>query len=256
MSTDDTLSEQARAYNTPDFTLRMPDLARLGETIPLRVGETVPDFEAELLEGGTFRLHDSRGREDVVLMVGSITSPMCAIQVPFMNELAKTFRDQGVGFYLLYAKESHPGERYPHHTSAEQKRTHAGDLRQQEDVQFPILVDSLDGRVHRQLGPWPTSLFVMRRDGLLVYRATIADPTELRGFLTQLVASRALDSDPDRVPHVGYAERLIEYEPEEEAHFRVYERAGPKAFEDYWQAFPALRGRWPSAGSRTKRPSP
>ena len=28
-------------------------------------------------------------------------------------------------------------------------------------------------------------------------------------------------------------------------HYRVYERAGPKAFEDIWRVYPALRDHWP-----------
>lgn len=238
----------ARAYNTPDFTLRMPDLSKLGETLPIRVGEVVPSFEAARLEGGKYTFSAGLLQHDIVLMMGSITSPMCAMHLPAMNDLATSFAPLGIDCYLLYTKESHPGERYPHHVSFDQKLAYAQDLRRLEGVRFPILVDALDGRVHRLLGPWPTSLFVIRRDGVLVYRATIADPRELAVFLDQLVAARALAVDADRIPHVGYAERLIEYTPDENAHYRVYERAGPKAFEDYWRAFPHLRDRWPRSG--------
>ena len=239
--------DQARAYNTPEFSLKLPDVSRLGETLPARVGEPAPDFTALTLDGQTLGLRDVLATHHLVLMTGSITSPMCAINVPAMNRLHADYRDAGVAFCLLYTKESHPGERYPHHTSLEQKLAHARDLQRLEGVAFPILVDDLDGAIHRRYGPWPTALFVVHRDGRLVYRSTIADPRDLRLYLEDLVAADPLAANPERVPHITYSERIVEHAPDEAAHYRVYERAGAKAFEDYWQAFPALRDRWPTA---------
>ena len=37
------MADQAKAYNTPDFRIKLPDPARLGETIPVRVGEMALD---------------------------------------------------------------------------------------------------------------------------------------------------------------------------------------------------------------------
>lgn len=239
------MNEDARTYNTPDFALRVPDMERLGATMPVRVGVMAPDFEAPTVEGRVIRLQDLRGKRHVVLMMGSITSPMCVIAIPAMNRLYGELGGQGIDFYLVYTKESHPGERYPHHTSLDQKVAHARDLQRLEGVRFPILVDSLDGRIHRSYGPWPTSLFVIHRDGRLVYRSTMASPGELEQYLEELIASDSLTVSSERVPHLGYAERLVEHEAEQEAHRRVYARAGPKAFEDYWKVFPALRDRWP-----------
>jgi len=239
------MTEQEQAYNTPDFRIKLPDPTRLGETIPVRVGEMAPEFEAPVLDGQVVRLRDLRGQRHVVLMMGSITSPMCAIAMPGMNQLHNDFNRRDVNFYLVYVKESHPGEHYPHHTSLEQKLSHARDFRKLENVKFPILVDSLEGTIHRSYGPWPTSLFVIHRDGRLVYRSTIADPNEARQYLEELVASDRLTVNPNRVPHTCYSERLIEHDPDQAEHRRVYGRAGPKAFEDFWKLFPAQRGRWP-----------
>ena len=241
------MNDQARAYNKPDFSIQLPDLARLGETLPARVGEPAPEFEAPTVDGSTVRLADALGQRHVVLMMGSITSPVCAYHVPAVNALHGELAGRGVDFYLVYTRESHPGERYPHHTSFEQKLAHARDLQRLEDVRFPILVDSLEGTIHRAYGPWPTSLFVVHRDGRLVFRSTIADPADLRGYLLDLLAADRLTADARRVPHVSYSERLVEHDADEAVHQRVYERAGPKAFEDYWRFFPAHRDRWPRA---------
>jgi hypothetical protein len=239
------MDERERSYNTPDFKIKLPESDRLGETIPVRVGAMAPEFEAPILDGPVVRLGDLRAQGHVVLMMGSITSPMCAIAVPGMNRLHSKLSGKGVSIYLIYVKESHPGEHYPHHTSLEQKTEHARQLRRLENIEFPILVDSLDGAIHRSYGPWPTSIFVINRDGRLFFRSTITDPHEVELYLEELVQSDAITQNPDRVPHLSYSERLIEHDPDREIHRRVYDRAGPKAYEDVWNAFPTMRGRWP-----------
>ena len=39
----------------------------------------------------------------------------------------------------------------------EQKLSYARDLKRLENVQLPILVDHLDGRIHRSYGTWPNA---------------------------------------------------------------------------------------------------
>lgn len=245
-----------RAYNTPDFEL--PRNTRVGASLEAKIGDLAPDFEALMLDGATVRLSDLRQNGHVVLMMGSITSPMCAIHVPAMNRLHADFSPRGVAFFLVYVRESHPAERYPHHASIEQKLAYARDLQRLENIRFPILVDSLDGAIHRVYGLSPAALFVVHRDGRLLYRSTIANPSDLDIYLEQVTAwDQELAASPGRRPHTTYSERLIEHEVDEAAHHRVYERAGPKAFEDYWRIFPAMRGVWPRAvdGGQTQRSS-
>jgi hypothetical protein len=109
---------------------------------------------------------------------------------------------------------------------------------------LPILVDSLDGKIHRSYGSWPNALFVIHQDGRLVYRSNIANDRELRQFLEDLLAADRLAAE-GRVLHAQYSERLVGHEADQATHRRVYERAGTKAFEDYWQRRPENRNRWP-----------
>ncbi|HEX9878900.1 MAG TPA: redoxin domain-containing protein [Candidatus Binatia bacterium] len=239
------MTDQASQYNTPDFKIKLPEADRLGETIPVRVGAMAPEFEARDLDEKVLCLKDLRAKGHVVLMMGSITSPMCAIAIPGMNRMHAELSAKGVGIYLVYVKESHPGENFPHHTSFEQKVRHARELQRLEGIKFPIIVDSLEGTIHRSYGPWPTSVFVIHRDGRLFFRSTITDTREVAQFLNDLLESDRITVNPDRVPHLSYSERLIEHDPDQEIHRRVYSRAGQKAFEDFWNLFPALRRRWP-----------
>ena len=212
--------------------------------MPAKVGVAAPDFEASTVDGAVVRLSDFRGRRHVVLMTGAVTSPMCAFEVPAFNQLQKDFDGKGVSFFLLYTRESHPAENYEAHRSFEQKLTYARDLKRMENVQVPILVDHLDGRIHRAYGVWPNALFVIHKDGRLIFRSNMANHRELEQFLCDLLAAEKAAAD-GRVMHLQYSERVIAHEADQATHRRVYERAGAKAFEDYWAKRPQNRNRWP-----------
>ena len=238
------MTEEERTYNTPDFIFGAAAPANPGETLPAKVGFEAPDLEARTLEGEVVRLRDFKDKRHVVMTTGAVTSPMCAHEIPAFNRLRDEFEKHGISFFFLYTRESHPAENYPHHTSYEQKVAHARDLKRLEDVHVPILVDDLAGTIHRAYGPWPNALFVIHRDGRLVYRCNMMNSPELQQFLEDLVNADRLVVEGIMV-HTEYSERVVGHEAEQKVHHRVYERAGPKAFEDYWKVRPHLRNRWP-----------
>jgi len=238
------MTEEERAYNVQEFAVSESPPANPGDTMPARIGALAPDFEAPALDGAIVHLSDFRGKCHVVIMTGAVTSPMCAFEIPPLNQLHEEFGSLGVTFFLLYTRESHPAERYPSHSSWEQKLAHARDLKRLEDVRFPIVVDSVDGKIHRSYGTWPNALFVVHKDGRLVYRSNMANHRELRQFLEDLLAADRLAAE-GRMLHAQYSERLVGHEADQATHRRVYERAGPKASEDYWSKRPQFRGRWP-----------
>jgi peroxiredoxin len=237
------MTDEERSYNSEEFTVASTP-ANPGETMPAKVGLPAPEFEAQALHGGMVRLSDFRGKRHVVMMTGAVTSPMCAFEVPPFNQLQAEFEAKGVSFFLLYTRESHPAENYPAHQTFEQKVAYARDLKSLEDVRFPVLVDSLDGSIHRAYGVWPNALFVIHKDGRLIFRSNMANDRELRQFLNDLIAAEKAAAE-GRVVHLQYSERVVPHEADQATHRRVYERAGPKAFEDYWAKRPQNRNRWP-----------
>ncbi len=160
------------------------------------------------------------------------------------NQLQQEFETQGISFFLLYTRESHPAENYAAHSSFEQKVSYARDLQRLEDVRFPILVDHLDGRIHRAYGVWPNALFVIHKDGRLIFRSNMASARELRQYLEALLSAERAAAEGE-VTHLQYSERMLPHIADRLTHRRVYERAGRKAFEDYWAKRPQNRNRWP-----------
>lgn len=237
------MNEEERAYNLEEFSAGAA-ASNPGDTMPAKIGIAAPEFEARALNRETIRLSDFRGKRHVVMMTGAVTSPMCAFEVPEFNQLQQEFGDKGISFFLLYSRESHPAENYRAHATFEQKFSYSEDLRKLEDVRFPIIVDHLDGRIHRAYGVWPNALFVIHKDGRLIFRSNMANHHELRQFLDDLVAAEKAIAE-GRVLHLQYSERVIAHEADQATHRRVYERAGPKAFEDYWAKRPQNRNRWP-----------
>jgi peroxiredoxin len=238
------MTDKERAYNSEEFTVAGPAPSNPGETMAAKVGLTAPEFEASTLDGGIVRLSDFHGKRHVVMMTGAVTSPMCAFEVPAFNQLQQEFEGRGISFFLLYTRESHPAENYAAHSSFEQKLAYARDLQCLEDVRFPIIVDHLDGRIHRAYGVWPNALYVIHKDGRLIFRSNMANDRELRQFLDDLLAAEKAAAE-GKVTHLQYSERVLPHEADQATHRRVYERAGPKAFEDYWAKRPQNRNRWP-----------
>jgi peroxiredoxin len=238
------MNDAEHAYNSEEFTAATPAVINPGETMAAKVGVAAPEFEASDLHGKIVRLSDFRGKRHLVMMTGAVTSPMCAFEVPAFNRLQQEFDNVAVSFLLLYTRESHPAESYSAHQSFEQKLSYARDLQRFEDVRFPIIVDHLDGRIHRAYGVWPNALFVIHKDGRLIFRSNMANHRELRQFLDDLMAAEKAAAE-GKVLHLQYSERVLPYEADQATHRRVYERAGPKAFEDYWAKRPQNRNRWP-----------
>jgi len=238
------MTDEERDYNSAEFAVAAPAQTHPGESLPAKVGLAAPEFEASTLEGGVVRLSDYRARRHVVIMTGAVTSPMCAFEAPALHRLQQEFDAKGISFFLLYTRESHPAENYGAHRSFAQKLSYARELQRYEEIRLPILVDHLDGRIHRAFGVWPNALFVVHKDGRLIFRSNMANHRELKQFLDDLVAADAAAA-AGKVLHLQYSERVVLHEADQATHRRVYERAGRQAFEDYWAKRPQNRNRWP-----------
>jgi hypothetical protein len=164
-------------------------------------------------------------------------------EVPPLTELYQEYRSKGFEFFIIYVREAHPGENFPHHVSFDQKLTHGRKLRELEKVTLPILVDDMEGSTHKAYGLLPNMVYLIERDGIVVYKSDWTDEHELEGMCESLV--RLDDMKVRQVPIIrkGVSERL-HWIPMDPAHRkRIYRRSGEKAIKDYFNA----RGHLPYA---------
>lgn len=158
-------------------------------------------------------------------------------EVPPLTQLSQKYRDHDFEFLIMYVRESHPGENFPHHRSAEQKVTHARKLKELEDVRLRILIDDFDGTVHRQYGLLSNMIYLIDRTGMVVYKSDWTDAAELDEVCAGLI--RLEEMKKQRIPIIrkGISERMHWIPMDPALRERVYRRSGEKAIRDYFSVF-------------------
>lgn len=148
--------------------------------------------------------------------------------------LINLYRDFGadVEFVSVYVREAHPGERYPHHTSEEQKMQHARDWVKLDKVPWKTAVDTLDGATHNAYGPLPNSAYLIDRTGRVAFRALWAGQEGLlRDKIEDLLRRERAGEDPI---NLGQQENLLIPMIHGAAEFdHAVARGGEKSKEDF-----------------------
>lgn len=168
-----------------------------------RPGERAPDFSLQDTEGRQWRLQDLKGRP-VVLLIGSGTCPVTQGNLPGLQSLFREYGDR-CQWFLLYVREAHPGEQMPWHKTYERKRGQADYFRRVTGISWPVLVDELDGTVHKQYGLLPNSVFLIDADGRVSFVGQISHAPTLRRALDHLFEQNMRGPVPegeDRKPHM------------------------------------------------------
>ncbi len=143
-----------------------------------------------------------------VVETGSTTCPLYCANVSRMKDVAS--RHAEVDFLMLYTREAHPGGRQGPHTDLDQKLAAASTLPSAVGESRTVVVDELDGRLHRLLGAGPNSLVVLDERACIVTSMGDADPVALERVLTGLAAGDLPDSTPRfRLPFPAVAVRAL-----------------------------------------------
>ena len=153
-----------------------------------------------------------------------------------MNALAERVADHGVGSIFLYTHEAHPGENYSHHTSMEQKFRYAQALRDVLKVTRSILVDALDGACHRAYGSMPNMTWIFNRSGSPIYKSDWTDTRSVANAIDYFLDVVARRRNKERLAPFR-VERLDYRTQDQEAFYQGLARNGPKAVEEFRQAF-------------------
>lgn len=157
-------------------------------------------------------------------------------EVPPLTKLYEKYRPKGFEFFIVYVREAHPGENFPHHLSLEQKLAHARKLRELERVSLPILVDDIEGSTHKAYGLLPNMVYLIDRDGVIVYKSDWTDAHELEGMCESLIGLDEMKARRVPIIRQGVSERLHWIPMDPQHRERIYRRSGEKAIKDYLDA--------------------
>jgi hypothetical protein len=112
--------------------------------------------------------------EFLVLEMGSITCPLFQGRRGGMSGLIKQYPK--VSFAVLYVREAHPGSSIGAHKDFVEKKARANKLVNDGEGRR-ILVDDVEGTVHSAYGSYPNAVFIINKNGCVVFRSDWNIPT-------------------------------------------------------------------------------
>jgi tetratricopeptide (TPR) repeat protein len=165
-----------------------------------------PDFE--LTEAGTKRnvqLSNFRGKKPVVLVFGSYSCPNFRSSAEALKSLYQRYGSR-VPFFLVYIREAHATDNWQSTrneregvaiapaATIEEKQDHAAMCSRNLHLQFPALVDGMDGATEAAYAAWPSRAFVIGLDGRVRYSTRLSQQDfraeEMEGALRAAIANR------------------------------------------------------------------
>jgi tetratricopeptide (TPR) repeat protein len=140
-----------------------------------------PDFELGDASGkNVVRLSDFRNKSPVVLVFGSYTCPNFRASADALNALYQRYGREAA-FFTVYIREAHAegdwqstrnereGVSLDPAKTMNEKEAHAALCSLKLHLQFPALVDGMDGKVEAIYAAWPSRAFVIGTDGRVLY---------------------------------------------------------------------------------------
>ncbi|PJE33654.1 Iodothyronine deiodinase [Pseudooceanicola marinus] len=170
-------------YNYDQFSANDYDLVNFRGPMP---GSPAPDVTVAGLDGTPSRLLDFEG-DFLVLEMGSLTCPLFQGRRKTMSSLHTDYPN--VDFAVLYVREAHPGAAISSHQSNEDKKGCAT-LLHSDGERRNILVDDLEGTAHRAFGGYPNSVFIINRNGCVVYASDWNNPEATGRALSLLLEGK------------------------------------------------------------------
>ncbi|WP_299347235.1 deiodinase-like protein [uncultured Maritalea sp.] len=151
-----------------------------------RLGTKAPDFTLENANGHKVNLLDFKG-DFLVLEMGSITCPLFQGRRETMSGLIE--KHPHVDFSVLYVREAHPGKNIGAHQNIDDKKECANRL-VNDGERRRVLVDDFEGTVHGAYGSYPNAVFIINKNGCIVFRAYWNNPDATGRALSQLLAGK------------------------------------------------------------------
>lgn len=131
-----------------------------------------------------------------------------------MDQLARDFADEAHHLFI-YTRETHPelarelGLPYQAFTSGEEKFERAKLLKRKHNSPRTILVDFLDGDVHRKYAGVPNQSWVIDHTGRIAFKASWTHARDLRPALEGVLEMREVKREGARL--IQYYREVISY---------------------------------------------
>lgn len=105
-----------------------------------------------------------------------------------------------------------------------------------EHIRIPILIDDLYGTIHKAYGLRPNMIYLIDREGTVVYKSDWTDSHELKEMCESLLRLEAMRAQNVPIIRQGYSERLHWIDMDPALRDRIYKRSGEKAIQDFIRA--------------------
>lgn len=141
-----------------------------------------------------------------------------------------------VHFVDVLVRQAHPGPSEPAYASEGQKMADAARYQRTEHIPWPVVVDDVEGTVHRAYGGLANPSYLIGTDGRVSFYAPVTGAARLHRALEELVAGGGrgvVSGGIDLVPHL--LTTFIEG-------WRALERGQPQSTDDLSQALPGSVG--------------
>ncbi len=126
-----------------------------------------------------------------------------------MDAMANEFAGEA-HFIFVYTRSTHP-ERFPEfpgHKTLAEKVAHAKAMRDRWNTPRTILVDALDGDVHRMYGGTPNMSWIIDHTGRVAFKAGWTTVEDILPALKNTLQMRELKREPGSAPPY-YIERMM-----------------------------------------------
>ena len=177
----------------------------------VKLGDEAPDFTGQLVDGTSLTLSDYREDKIVVLILGCLSDPPIGSNMratePSLHSLYRKYESHGVEFVFVYTREAIPGNKMPPHTTIEEKTDRARRLVEREGALYPMVVDALDGPIHKAYGLLHNSVFIINRKGRTVSKLMFLDSATVDHAIAEALVWDRLD-DGKRVVKKGFYETI------------------------------------------------
>ena len=198
----------------------------------LQLGQVLSDRMLVRPDGEEISLRNVSDGRPIVLVTGSLTCPLTISTLPMFSELYRCYHDR-VAFAFIYTREAHPGENLGQPATLPQKVEHARLLKEIHGLDWPVLVDDLDGTLHGMLDTKQNSVHILGSDGRIMFLALFAGDSAVEKAIVAIAGGGEPHKNQARgklagpMKSVGYIDETLR-------------QAGPQAYRDVIKAVPPM----------------